>query len=435
MRTDFPLSHRGGRAEARPLKPRSSSADTDRRRVIMSFHSLRYTRRGLASFSFYKWKSLLLLMLCAAGVPVWSQISIVGPTEVRLGGSGQYSAVVNGAADSAVVWLVNGFVNGNTTTGPITSSGLYSPSSNIWAGHSVTIGVKTTATPVSSATLSVKVLNPLPTFSSGSITQTTPGSTFLLNVQGTNFVSGSQLLVSGGDVTTVFLSSSQLQSTVTLGAGTRAVVVGILNPNAAQKSPVDKTLTVQAVAGTPTLTVSPPSVTFGNVTINTTDTQPVTLSSTGTAPVTVNSALVSGVGFGLSSAAFPVTLNPGLALTLDVQFDPASAGASNGQLTVSSNSSANSTAVVSLTGMGEPHQVALSWSAPADSPVPVAGYNSYRAASGGTSFQRLNSSLNTETTYVDSSVQAGATYTYYVTSVSASGVESAPSNEVQATVP
>lgn len=395
------------------------------------------TQTSLLSCSFRKSHSrmFLMLLLTLGWLQAWGQVSIVGPTEVRVSGSAQYGAVVKGIPDSAVVWSVNGFINGNSTTGLITASGLYSPASTIWAGHSVKVSVTTTSRPASMASLSVKVLNQLPTLSSGSITQTTPGSTFLLNVQGTGFVSGSQLLVSGNDVITVFVSSSELQSTITLGAGTKAVVVGILNPNAAQKSPVDRTIAVQALAGTPTLTISPARVSFGDVTINTTDTQSVTLSSTGTAPVTVNSAMVSGVGFALSPPTFPVTLNPGLAITLDVEYDPASTGASSGQLTVASNSSANSNAVISLTGTGEPHQVTLSWEAPANSPAPVAGYNSYRATSGSTTFQRLNSSLNTGTSYVDRTVQGGATYTYYVTSVSSSGVESSPSNQVKATIP
>ena len=118
-----------------------------------------------------------------------------------------------------------------------------------------------------------------------------------------------------------------------------------------------------------------------------------------------------------------------------MQFDPTVAGSSAGQLTVQSNSSTNSTAMTSLSGTGEPHQVTLSWQAPANSSVPVAGYNSYRAPSGSTSFQLLNSSIDTQTTYVDSTVQVGLSYTYYVTSVSSAGVESTPSNQVAATVP
>ena len=64
---------------------------------------------------------MLLLALCS--LQAQSQVSIVGPTEVRLGGDAQYSALLNGSTDSVVVWSVNGFIDGNTTTGPISASG------------------------------------------------------------------------------------------------------------------------------------------------------------------------------------------------------------------------------------------------------------------------------------------------------------------------
>ena len=134
---------------------------------------------------------------------------------------------------------------------------------------------------------------------------------------------------------------------------------------------ISQTFALQLNAAVPTLTVSPANIAFGNVTVNTPVTQPVTLTSTGTAPVTVSSGAVSGTGFTMEAATFPVTLNPGLVVTLDVQFDPTVAGSSTGQLTVQSNSSTNSTAMTSLSGTGEPHQVTLSWQAPANSSVPV----------------------------------------------------------------
>ncbi len=102
----------------------------------------------------------------------------------------------------------------------------------------------------------------------------------------------------------------------------------------------------------PQLTISATSLTFGDVTVNTASTQPVTLTSTGTAPVTINSAALSGAGFTVSGATLPATLNPNQSLTLNVQFDPAAAGAATGQLTIQSNSSTNSTAVVNLSGTG-----------------------------------------------------------------------------------
>ena len=80
---------------------------------------------------------------------------------------------------------------------------------------------------------------------------------------------------------------------------------------------------------------------------------PVTLTSTGTAPVTINSAALSGTGFTMSGATFPVTLNPGQTVTLSVQFEPTVTGAASGQLTIQSDSSTNSTAIVNLERHGD----------------------------------------------------------------------------------
>jgi fibronectin type 3 domain-containing protein len=92
---------------------------------------------------------------------------------------------------------------------------------------------------------------------------------------------------------------------------------------------------------------------------------------------------------------------------------------------------------ISLSGTGmasTSYQVDLTWDAPVSSSDAVAGYHIYRAASSG-SYALLNASANTPTTYTDTTVEAGQTYTYEVTSVDASGVESAPSNVYTATIP
>ena len=47
----------------------------------------------------------------------------------------------------------------------------------------------------------------------------------------------------------------------------------------------------------------------------------------------------------------------------------------------------------------------------------------------------VNSSLDTQTTFVDTTVAAGEVYDYEVDSVDAEGVESAPSNVFSVTVP
>ena len=176
---------------------------------------------------------------------------------------------------------------------------------------------------------------------------------------------------------------------------------------------------------TPTLTVNATSISFGTVTVNTQSTQTVTLTSSGTAPVTVSSAAVTGNGFSMSGSSFPVTLNPGQSLNLNLQFAPTVAGSATGGLTITSNSSSNPTATFALSGSGTSvsHQVDLSWNAPTATSDPVAGYNVYRAPGGTTSYLLLNSSPVVSTSYADSAVTSGQTYVYMVESVDSEGVE------------
>jgi hypothetical protein len=180
----------------------------------------------------------------------------------------------------------------------------------------------------------------------------------------------------------------------------------------------------------PTLSINTTSVAFGNVIVNTTMTQDVTLTSTGSGPVTINSVALTGAGFAVVSwPTSPVTLNPTQTATLLVQFDPAVMGPATGQLTITSTSTTNGTAIIGLSGTGY-HEVDLSWNAPGSSVDPVAGYNVYRSSDGGTTYQLLNSSVDTATTYADMTVLAGQTYDYIVESVDASGYTSVPSNMI-----
>lgn len=191
---------------------------------------------------------------------------------------------------------------------------------------------------------------------------------------------------------------------------------------------------VQSVA---TLSINSGSVSFGSVDLGQTSTQTLTLSSTGNTPVTVNSAAVAGAGFTLPGSTLPVTLAPGQTTTLGVEFDPTAAGAASGTLTVNSTSSTGSTATVALSGTGTAvaYTVDLTWDAPVGSAVPVTGYNVYRAPSGSSTYQLVNSSLDASTSYVDTTVQTGATYDYEIESVDSSGVASAPTSPVVVVVP
>lgn len=180
------------------------------------------------------------------------------------------------------------------------------------------------------------------------------------------------------------------------------------------------------------LGINATSIGFGSVMVNTPQEQAVTLTSTGTYGVTVNSANVTGTGFTRSGLALPITLSPGQAATLQVQFDPKTAGSFSGQLAV--NSSAG-TKAIPLSGVGTSHQVELNWNAPNPTADPVMGYNVYRSPSTSTSFVRLNRSTEPSTGYTDGTVQSGTTYKYIVKSVDAAGVESPASNATTIAIP
>ena len=192
--------------------------------------------------------------------------------------------------------------------------------------------------------------------------------------------------------------------------------------------------TTAAVA---TLQVSATSLAFGDVNVGSTKTLNLTLTSSGTAPLTISTAKLTGTTFSDSGGTFPVTLNPNQSVTLQVQFDPTAAGSATGQLTINSNSSTGATTQIQISGNGTAvqHEVDLNWDAPASSSDPVAGYNIYRSSNSGGSFTKLNSSAESQLSYVDSTVQSGTTYVYEVKSVDASGVESSASNQITLSVP
>ena len=187
-----------------------------------------------------------------------------------------------------------------------------------------------------------------------------------------------------------------------------------------------------ATTSTSTLGVNATTIAFGSVVLNTPASQSVTLSTTGAAAVTVSAVTITGTGLTVSGCTLPLTLNPGQTATLVVQFDPTVAGAVSGSLTITSNSSTGSSTVITVTGTGESastsYEVNLTWDAPTGSTDAVAGYYVFRSPSGGTSYQQLNSTAITQTTYMDTSVTDGQTYDYMVESVDAAGNTSVPSN-------
>ncbi len=82
------------------------------------------------------------------------------------------------------------------------------------------------------------------------------------------------------------------------------------------------------------LTVSPSSVSFGNVAIGKTQTQSATVSNLGKTPITVTRASISGNGFALAGLSLPMTLQGGQSAKMNVTFAPAAGGATSATISV-----------------------------------------------------------------------------------------------------
>jgi hypothetical protein len=180
-------------------------------------------------------------------------------------------------------------------------------------------------------------------------------------------------------------------------------------------------------------TATPSAMNFGIVNVGSTKSQNGMLSAAGSA-VTVSSASWNGGGFSLGGITFPMTIPAGQTVPFTVTFAPQTGGSSNGRLAFFSDAS-SSPATLSLAGDGAAsvqHSVSLSWNG---STSQVAGYNIYRGSQPSGPFTKLNSILDTATSYTDSSVASGQTYYYAATSVDSNNLESGYSNIAIAVIP
>lgn len=82
----------------------------------------------------------------------------------------------------------------------------------------------------------------------------------------------------------------------------------------------------------PSITANPSAVAFGQAAIGTMYTTPVVLTNIRSYRVTIKASQVTGSGFSMTGATFPLTLSPGQSVTVNANFDPQSAGTMGGSL-------------------------------------------------------------------------------------------------------
>ena len=212
--------------------------------------------------------------------------------------------------------------------------------------------------------------------------------------------------------------------------------------NASQKATL--TATADGVSQIDVLTLYPGQAAVPTLSKISCGTQTLTGPTTETCVVYLTTAATTKTVVTLSSSNSALKVPASLSLAAGATstgFSVTASAVSTPQLatlTATSNGVSQSD-VIQLEGAGaQPatqHTVQLTWLPPPSSTaVVVTGYRVYRAISG-SSYQLLNSTLDAETSYADSTVQSGQTYDYVVKTVDSAGIESAPSNETTVVIP
>jgi len=367
---------------------------------------------------------------------------------VTAGQTATFTVAASGAAPLSYQWRKNGVnISGATAASYTTPAATTTDSGSTFA-----VVVTNTAGTVTSsaATLTVNPapapaiqLNPTSINFGNAVVGVNLSQVLIIKNTGTATLTISQVTATGSGFSVGGFSlplnvSVGQQTTITVGflptvVGSASGSISIVSN--APTSPSSASLGGTGIAATFILSISPTSLSFGNVTTDTSSTaQSVIITNTGNSNVVISQIALSGAGYTMTGGSAPVTLTPLQTLTLSVQFGPTVAGAVSGNVSIVSNA-AGSPATVPLTGTGVApvqHSVALTWNA---STSTVAGYNVYRGTVSGGPYTKINSSLVASLGYTDSAVQSGTTYYYVTTAVDSSGNESVFSNEVSATIP
>jgi hypothetical protein len=235
----------------------------------------------------------------------------------------------------------------------ISSNAPNSPNAVALSGTGVAASVTLSANPTSVSFTGINVGSS----GSRSVTITNSGNTSLTI---------SQVTINAKD-----FAATGISTPLTLGAGQNAALNVSFNPTASEQ--ISGNITVATSQGASAvipvsgggvqaaLTVTPSSVSFGNVTVGSPNSQTIQLTNTGTGVLTISQVSVTtGTGYSTSTPAL-TSLNPGQSTTFNVQFAPASAGSASGSVSVLSNAP-NSPAVIPLSGTGVASTPALSFS-------------------------------------------------------------------------
>lgn len=160
-----------------------------------------------------------------------STVSISGASHARVGTTVQFVATISNSGSSAVSWQVNGVAGGSAAAGTISSGGLYTAPATLPSPNTVSVTAVSKASASASATVSEAIWNPVPIVSAATAVQTGSGSNIALDVTGSAFVQGAQIVVGGAAVPTTLVSATELRGTAGPSTGLTTLAIAVLNPN------------------------------------------------------------------------------------------------------------------------------------------------------------------------------------------------------------
>ncbi len=139
-------------------------------------------------------------------------------------------ATVTGTTSTAVTWSVNGTAGGSATYGLINASGQYTAPAIVPANNMVLVQASLVSTPSVQGSSQLTLMNPIPIVTSVSPQAIAVGA-FTIQVNGSSFLTGAQVMFGTTALTTTFVSATQVAAS---GAATAAqagnVSVTVVNP-------------------------------------------------------------------------------------------------------------------------------------------------------------------------------------------------------------
>ncbi|MGB8323217.1 MAG: choice-of-anchor D domain-containing protein [Candidatus Acidiferrum sp.] len=285
--------------------------------------------------------TLTIAQLSVAGSG-YSVSGLATPANVAAGQTTSFSATF--APASA------GTLNGSMS---LVSNAPNSPATVSLSGTGVAATVSMSASPASVSFGSINAGSS----NSQSVTLTNVGNT---SVTISQISMNAKDVASSGIVTPLTLAAGQKASmTLTFKPTSSETVSGSVSVVNSQGS--STVIPISASGVQPTISVTPSSVSFGSISVGSSNSQTMKVTNSGTGVLTVSQINVAGSGFSSNGVSLPISLNAGQSGNFNLQFAPSSAGAVTGSASLVSNAP-GSPAVISLSGTGTAASRTLSFS-------------------------------------------------------------------------